>query len=79
MSARDRKTPEVVVYRTSAPCRNSGVAAQRLIELSYTNVREYHDGKADWIEPGLSPQSVVEPARPPPVASASPAAKKMNR
>jgi len=47
------KTAEVVVYCASAPCKNSGIAAQRLTELGYTNVRDYHEGKADWIEAGL--------------------------
>ena len=47
------KAAEIVVYCANAPCRNSGIAAQRLVELGYTNVCDYHAGKADWIEAGL--------------------------
>lgn len=47
------KAAEIVVYCASAPCKNSGIAAQRLAELGYTRVRDYHEGKADWIEAGL--------------------------
>lgn len=48
-----RKAAEIVVYCANAPCKNSGIAAERLTELGYTNVRDYHHGKADWIEVGL--------------------------
>jgi rhodanese-related sulfurtransferase len=44
---------EIVVYCASGPCTNSGVAAERLEALGYTNVRDYHEGKAEWIEAGL--------------------------
>ncbi len=47
------KAAEIVVYCASAPCQNSGIAARRLAELGYANVRDYHEGKADWIEAGL--------------------------
>jgi rhodanese-related sulfurtransferase len=47
------KTAQVVVYCASASCKNSEIAAERLIQLGYTNVRDYHEGKADWIEAGL--------------------------
>jgi rhodanese-related sulfurtransferase len=47
------KAAEIVVYCASAPCQNSGIAAQRLAEIGYTNVYDYHEGKADWIEAGL--------------------------
>lgn len=47
------KTAEIVVYCASGPCRNSAIAAGRLAEIGYTNVRDYHEGKADWIEAGL--------------------------
>jgi rhodanese-related sulfurtransferase len=51
------KSAQIVVYCASAPCRNSGLAAQRLVELGYTNVRDYHEGKQDWIEAGLPVES----------------------
>lgn len=44
---------EVVVYCASAPCQNSGIAANRLVALGYTDVREYVEGKEDWIGAGL--------------------------
>jgi rhodanese-related sulfurtransferase len=46
------KDAEIVVYCANAPCQNSGLAAARLAELGYSNVRDYHEGKADWIEAG---------------------------
>ena len=47
------RSAEVVVYCANGPCKNSGIAAERLADLGYTNVRDYHEGKADWIEAGL--------------------------
>lgn len=43
----DRQT-EIVVYCANGPCRRSGLAAERLAALGYTNVRDYHDGRRDW-------------------------------
>jgi rhodanese-related sulfurtransferase len=48
----DRST-EVVVYCANAPCPNSGIAARRLQALGYANVREYVEGKEDWVNAGL--------------------------
>ena len=48
----DRLAP-IVVYCANAPCRNSGLAAERLAELGYQSVRDYHEGKQDWIKAGL--------------------------
>lgn len=47
------KDTSVVVYCANGPCKNSGIAAARLVQLGYTNVRDYHEGKQDWIEAGL--------------------------
>jgi rhodanese-related sulfurtransferase len=44
---------EVVVYCANTPCPNSEIAARRLAALGYTNVREYAEGKEDWIAAGL--------------------------
>ena len=44
----------VVTYCASDACENSGIAAAHLRKLGYTNVREYHEGKADWIAAGLA-------------------------
>jgi len=46
------KAAQIVVYCANAPCKNSGIAAQRLTELGYANVLDYHEGKADWLEAG---------------------------
>lgn len=46
----------VVVYCSNRPCQNSLIAARRLVELGYTRVYDYADGKQDWIEAGLPVQ-----------------------
>ncbi len=51
------KSAEIIVYCASAPCKNSGIAAARLAELGYGNVRDYHEGKADWVAAGLPTES----------------------
>ncbi len=43
----------VVVYCSNTACQNSVVASTRLVELGYTDVHEYVEGKQDWIEAGL--------------------------
>jgi rhodanese-related sulfurtransferase len=48
----DKDAP-IVTYCASLNCRNSEIAANKLIALGYGNVREYAEGKADWIEAGL--------------------------
>lgn len=59
----DRST-EVVVYCANAPCPNSEIAARRLIALGYTNVREYAEGKEDWVNAGLPVErGAAAPAR----------------
>jgi rhodanese-related sulfurtransferase len=47
------KDAAIVTYCASLACRNSEIAANKLVALGYTNVREYAEGKADWIEAGL--------------------------
>lgn len=42
----------VVVY-CSGTCQNSEIAADRLEQLGYGNVRVYLGGKEDWVEHGL--------------------------
>ena len=54
---------QIVVYCASGPCQNSGIAAHRLAQLGYTNVRDYHEGKKDWVEAGLPVESGPAPAR----------------
>lgn len=48
----DKDAP-IAVYCANLPCPNSGIAAHVLTKLGYTNVREYAEGKDDWVEAGL--------------------------
>jgi rhodanese-related sulfurtransferase len=48
---------QIVVYCANGPCKNSGIATKRLLELGYPNVRDYHEGKAEWVEAGLPTES----------------------
>ena len=49
----------VVVYCANTACQNSVVASRRLVELGYTNVHEYVEGKQDWIEAGLPVEQTI--------------------
>ena len=51
------KGAQIVVYCSNGPCRNSGIASNRLSRLGYENLRDYHEGKQDWIEAGLPTES----------------------
>ena len=51
------KTAAIVVYCANLPCENSSIAAQRLTEIGYTDVRDYAEGKQDWIDAGLPTES----------------------
>jgi len=53
------KGAEIVVYCADLPCENSAIAAKRLTELGYANVREYAEGKQDWIDAGYPTESGV--------------------
>ena len=52
----------VVTYCSNTACNNSTMAAARLEALGYTNVREYAEGKQDWIEAGLAVEQGPEDA-----------------
>ena len=47
------KSAFVIVYCSNTACQNSVVASRRLVDLGYTNVHEYVEGKQGWIEAGL--------------------------
>ena len=47
------KDARIVVYCASGPCQNSEIATRKLAKLGYTNVADYHEGKAEWLEAGL--------------------------
>ncbi|MGH9771537.1 MAG: rhodanese-like domain-containing protein [Candidatus Acidiferrales bacterium] len=44
---------EIVVYCGNAPCKRSDLATERLLDMGYSNVRDYHGSKKDWINAGL--------------------------
>lgn len=44
---------EVVLYCWDTDCPQARHAAHALVARGYTRVREYHEGKADWIAAGL--------------------------
>ena len=48
----DRATP-IVVYCANRQCRNSHVAAERLVALGYGDVSVYEGGKEAWDAAGL--------------------------
>jgi rhodanese-related sulfurtransferase len=52
----------IVTYCASEACENSAKAAAHLRKLGYSNVREYHEGKAGWIAAALPVESVAEKA-----------------
>lgn len=43
---------EIVVYCANLSCPSSELVTRALLGLGYTNVREYAEGKQDWIEAG---------------------------
>jgi rhodanese-related sulfurtransferase len=43
---------EVVVYCSGPTCQNSHIAARKLDELGYSNVRVFSGGKAGWKDAG---------------------------
>jgi rhodanese-related sulfurtransferase len=51
------KGAEIVVYCSNKACQNSSQAARRLAALGYENVRDYEEGKQDWIQAGLPTES----------------------
>lgn len=53
------KDAAIVTYCASLACPNSAIAANWLVALGYTNVREYAAGIADWIEAGLPVEGEV--------------------
>src|SRR3954447_23641819 len=47
------KSAEVVVYCATPSCNASEAAAEKLIGLGYSNVKDYAGGKQDWIDAGF--------------------------
>jgi rhodanese-related sulfurtransferase len=44
----------IVVYCANTACQNSTIAVRELTAMGYSNVREYVEGKQDWVEAGLA-------------------------
>jgi rhodanese-related sulfurtransferase len=57
----ERDTP-IVTYCSGPTCNNSHLAARRLRELGYTDVRVFTGGKAAWRDAGLPFETGAEPA-----------------
>jgi rhodanese-related sulfurtransferase len=53
---RDRDA-EIVLYSDGASPHPSEAAARELAERGYTHVRDYAEGKRDWIDSGLPIES----------------------
>jgi len=53
------KDAAIVTYCANLACPNSEIAANRLVALGYTDVRQYAEGIADWIEAGLPVEGEV--------------------
>ena len=47
------KSAEIVVYCATPSCHASVEAAQKLMGLGYTNVKDFTGGKQDWIDAGF--------------------------
>ena len=47
------KDAEIVLYSDGSPSHPSEEAARELSERGYTHVRDYAEGKQDWIDTGL--------------------------
>ncbi len=48
-----KKDREIVVYCASPTCHASENAAKALAEMGYTNVKDYAEGKSDWMDAGF--------------------------
>jgi rhodanese-related sulfurtransferase len=55
------KDAEIITYCGGPQCPQSTQAAQRLIELGYTNVRTYKEGLDGWKAAGHSVETPQEP------------------
>ena len=53
------KAAFIVVYCSNTECQNSKIASQVLVQMGYTNVHEYVQGKQDWIDANFPIESTV--------------------
>ena len=47
------RNAEIVVYCATPSCTASEAAAEKLVGLGYSNVKDYAGGKQDWIDAGF--------------------------
>ena len=52
LSSLPDKDALIITYCASDTCPNSGLAAENLLAVGYTNVRKYVGGKKNWTEAG---------------------------
>lgn len=55
-----RKNEEIVVYCGGVQCPQSKQAAEKLVELGYTNVYAYEGGIKEWQEAGYKFETLPE-------------------
>lgn len=46
------KEAEIITYCANGPCMNSEILAERLIEMGFNNVSDFHLGKEGWVKSG---------------------------
>jgi len=51
------RNADIVVYCANGPCKRSRLSAERLEALGYSRVRDYHEGKRDWMDAGFPVES----------------------
>jgi rhodanese-related sulfurtransferase len=56
------KSALIVVYCLNARCASSARAVTLLGEMGYTHVREYREGKEDWLAAGYPVEGEAAPA-----------------
>jgi rhodanese-related sulfurtransferase len=53
---------EIIVYCSGPSCPQSGAAAEKLVKLGFTNVRQYEGGLEHWKGAGLPVERLAEAA-----------------
>jgi rhodanese-related sulfurtransferase len=56
------KESEIVVYCAGPKCPQSAMAAQKLTDFGFTNVRAYEGGLEEWKNAGYSVEQIVKSA-----------------
>lgn len=56
------KNSEIIVYCAGPKCPQSAMAAQKLADLGFTNVRAYEGGLEEWKNAGYSIEQIAQTA-----------------